>query len=256
VSRTHALSDVARSLCVGAGLRQRGFLDYQCRHGLGHGLMLQTGYDLPLALEICGSLGTGWAHKACAGGVFMENGNTRFGFRSPWLDDEDPLHPCGVVRERDRRSCYLRASWRIYVHENGSYERTAARCARLRAWRATCFQGFGRDVAENVRYAAPEAVELCRVAGPSEADCLLGAARTIANASGSSGIVPASAMCRRAAPGVRASCFAGVGLVLGMLHSTPAARRAACRRVARAYHRSCTAAAEAEVEPDGARAWG
>ena len=50
------LVDVARALCDGSGVRRRGFLDYQCRHGLGHGLMIQTGYDLPLALSTCAEL--------------------------------------------------------------------------------------------------------------------------------------------------------------------------------------------------------
>ena len=77
--------------------------------------MIQTGYDLPLALSICGRLGTGWDHKACAGGAFMENINTRFGYRSAWLDDADALYPCRRVAVRDQRSCYLRASWRILV---------------------------------------------------------------------------------------------------------------------------------------------
>ncbi len=61
----------------------------------------------------------------------MENINTRFGFRSPWLDETDPLYPCARVSAEDRRSCYLRASWRILTLEEGSFERTAAACARL-----------------------------------------------------------------------------------------------------------------------------
>jgi hypothetical protein len=53
------LAKRARSLCLAAGIRRRGFLDYQCRHGLGHGFMTQTGYDLPMALSLCSGLGTG-----------------------------------------------------------------------------------------------------------------------------------------------------------------------------------------------------
>ncbi|TFH19625.1 MAG: hypothetical protein E4H03_13545, partial [Myxococcales bacterium] len=71
ISSTAHLVAVARSLCAGGDLRRRGFLDYQCRHGLGHGLMIQTGYDLPLTLSVCARLGTGWDRKACASGSFM-----------------------------------------------------------------------------------------------------------------------------------------------------------------------------------------
>ena len=88
VSSKAELGRIARKLCVGGGLRRRGFLDYQCRHGLGHGLMIQTGYDLPLALSLCASLGMGWDHRACAGGAFMENLDTAI-----WV-------PLGLARRR------------------------------------------------------------------------------------------------------------------------------------------------------------
>ena len=110
VSSKSELGKIARLLCLGGGMRRRGFLDYQCRHGLGHGLMIQTGYDLPLALSLCASLGTGWDDRACAGGAFMENLDTRFGFRSAWLDDEDPLYPCELADPY---------AWRGGVHKNG-----------------------------------------------------------------------------------------------------------------------------------------
>jgi hypothetical protein len=256
ISSKAGLARAARELCSADELRRRGFLDYQCRHGLGHGLMIQTGYDLPLALEICAGLGTGWDHKACAGGAFMENINTQFGFRSPWLDDTDPLYPCGRVSARDQRSCYLRASWRILTLSDGAFEAAAAGCARLGRWALTCFHGYGRDAAERARYTAEEIRPLCRLAGAGEGHCLYGAARTIANASGQAGIEPARLLCTGAPIRYSADCFAGIGLVLGMLHATPNARRGACVRVAGRHWAACAAAAEAEIDPSGRHAWG
>lgn len=250
------LVEVARSLCLGQGMRRRGFLDYQCRHGLGHGLMIQTGYDLPLALSMCAGLGSGWDHKACAGGVFMENLNTRFGFRSPWLDDADPLFPCERVQPRDRRSCYLRASWRIHTLARGDLEEVVAACSRLGAWARTCFQGFGRDTAEETRYGAAAIRARCALAGSGQGDCLMGASRTVANASGRPGVEPAASICRGAPRTERARCFSGVGLVLGMLESTVSSRRTACKRVAGEYEGACTRAAMAEVDPSGRDSWG
>ncbi len=81
ITNKAGLERKARGLCLADGIRRRGFLDYQCRHGLGHGLMIQSGYDLPLALDICARLGTGWDQKACASGAFMENINTAFGLQ-------------------------------------------------------------------------------------------------------------------------------------------------------------------------------
>jgi hypothetical protein len=250
------LVEVARSLCAGGELRRRGFLDYQCRHGLGHGLMIQTGYDLPLTLSVCARLGTGWDRKACASGSFMENIDTRFGYRSPWLDDEDPLYPCERLGMLDQHSCYLRASWRILTLSGGDFRSTAAGCAELGTWARTCFRGYGRDAAEDARYAPVKIRRLCKIAREGREDCLLGAARTIANASGARGIQPAAALCEGAARAARAACFSGVGLVIGMLHPTDASRSAACARITRAYQRACAMAAIAEVDSSGRDSWG
>ena len=157
--------------------------------------MIQTGYDLPLALSICASSGSGWDRKACAGGAFMENVNTRFGFRSPWLDDEDPLYP---VRGGERRgpAVVLPPSELAHPHARRWLLRADGATVRpLDAWARTCFQGFGRDVAEKARYCGAEIRSLCSIAGTGEADCLLGAARTVANASGRDGIAPAAKLC-------------------------------------------------------------
>jgi hypothetical protein len=250
------LVEVARSLCSGGGLRRHGFLDYQCRHGLGHGLMIQTGFDLPLALFVCGRLGTGWDHKACASGAFMENIDTRFGYRSPWLADDDPTYPCERVRLRDRKSCYLRASWRFLVTNGGDFSEAALRCGRLAQWTTVCIRGLGRDAAEGARYAPRKILGLCAVTGAGQSDCLLGAARTIANASGMRGIGPATSLCRRAPLNTGGACFSGVVIVLGMLYPTNAARRAACARITTEHAAACTKAAIAEVDPSGRGAWG
>ena len=256
ISTRAELGRVAQRLCLGADLRRRGFLDYQCRHGLGHGLMIQTGYDLPLALSVCARIGTGWDRKACSSGAFMENVNTRFGYRSRWLSDDDPTYPCERVAPLDRHSCYLRSSWRFLAANGFDFAKAATACSRLGAWTATCYRGLGRDATEQVRYDVDETHRLCRLAGAGQGACLLGAARTIANASGMPGVAPAAALCRGAPAPTRAECFSGVGLVLGMLYPTEATRRAACARSTRGHFDVCTKAAQAEVDPTGRDAWG
>lgn len=49
------------------------FERYACMHGLGHGLVLATGYDLPHSLDLCASLGEHTDRVNCYGGAFMEN---------------------------------------------------------------------------------------------------------------------------------------------------------------------------------------
>jgi hypothetical protein len=245
----------ARSLCRGAHVRRRGFLDYQCTHGLGHGLMIQTGYDLPTALAVCGRLQTRWDEVSCTGGVFMENGSTVYGLRSPWLKNNDPIYPCNHIKRRNKASCYLRVTTQILRTNRFDWHDTAARCARLApAWRRDCFRSYGRDAANSAGGRAKAIIRLCRVAGPGDGACLYGAARSVADRDAKT--TRAAALCRQAARPQIASCFAGLGVVVGLLQSNENGRARACKSVAQAYAAACTRAAALEISPDGRGAWG
>ncbi len=45
------LGAAARRFCADPAIRKTEFIAYQCVHGLGHGLMIYTGYDLPALAE-------------------------------------------------------------------------------------------------------------------------------------------------------------------------------------------------------------
>jgi hypothetical protein len=250
------LARVARSLCRGSGVRRWGFLDYQCVHGLGHGLMIQTGYDLPLSLSICARLQTRWDEVSCTGGVFMENGSSVYGLRSQWLKDSDPIYPCNWVKLRDKGSCYTRVTTQVYKTNGADWGKTARTCESLqRRWALFCFRSYGRDaVGPSKGEGAGIILDRCRLTGGGEAECLYGAARTLADANGDPR--PAAAFCKRAPQPGQGSCFAGVGVVVGLLHSTNEARAAACARLTVAYARECAGEAIAEVAPNGRGAWG
>ena len=251
------LAKLARSLCLGQGLRRRGYFDRQCEHGLGHGLMIQTGYDLPTALSVCAGLATPWDHLTCSNGVFMENSNTGFGFRSRWVDDENPLYPCNEVGSLDRRHCFARVSTRVLQATGNDFELAARSCADLaRRWARQCFRGFGRD-AVDVRGGPETTLKRCRLAAVWEGECLFGAARWVMDRAGRDGTRGAVALCTRAAPAVQGDCFRGIGTVLGLLNPSNAARRRACTKVTPRYVDACTQAAIAEVDPSAPEeAWG
>jgi len=255
VHSTAGLVRAARSLCQGAHVRRRGFLDYQCTHGLGHGLMIQTGYDLPLALKVCGRLQTRWDEVSCTGGAFMENGSTVYGMRSPWLKDDDPIFPCNAVKLRDTASCYLRATTQILKTNKFNWRETAARCAAVpRRWRTYCYRSYGRDTVHYVAGKKSSILHLCRLTSTQEGECLYGAARTLADTDG----VPtrAAAFCRTAPARSAGLCFAGVGVVVGLLETTEKARASACHKLAGLQAGQCVRAAAAEVAPNGRGAWG
>ena len=251
------LVDVARALCSGSGIRRRSFLDYQCRHGLGHGLMIQTGYDLPVSLATCAELDTRWDDVVCTGGVFMENVTTRFGYRSSWLKDDDPLYPCDRVPQRNRRSCFLRSSVRIIAFHKNDFAKAAETCAGLSPhWSRACFRGYGRDAVGEARYAPAKILSLCGLARTGQADCLFGAARTVGDGFGVAGARRSARLCLRAPRPGRDSCFGGVGIIVGLLYATDTARREACATLAAGHAQTCARAAIAEVNADGRAAWG
>ena len=251
------LGEAARELCLGVGIRRRSFLDYQCRHGLGHGFMIQTGYDLPTALSLCSGLGTGWDRVTCTSGSFMENVSTRFGYRSSWLDEEDSLYPCNRVAVQHRRSCYVRATTWILQVEKNDFRRTADQCVAAGRWAAVCFCGFGRDAVVEARYRDFRRVrELCRLSGRYTGDCYFGAARTFSDGEGLAGARRAARFCATAPEAQRAECARGYGVVVGLVFATPEARRRACAQLAGRNANACAASAEAEVDPSGREAWG
>ena len=257
VTSTSGLVRVARKLCRATSIRPRSYLDYQCEHGLGHGLMIETGYNLPLALSVCHKLADGWDHVVCTSGVFMENINTRYGFRSLWVKDDDPLYPCRTVQARDRRSCYVRSTSRVLELNHGDFAQAASTCASVGThWSRYCFRGFGRDAVNEAHYKPAKILTLCRLAGRWGGDCLFGAARTIGDGFGLRGVRDGAALCRRAPRAQRPACFAGVGLIVGLLYPTDSRRASVCTRVAIAFAEACSGSAIAEVDPSGRASWG
>ena len=227
---TERVAAVARELCSDADVRRTAFIAYQCVHGLGHGLMIYTGYDLPRSLEICDSLETSWDQTSCTGGIFMENISSSYGITSKWLRDDDPLYPCQTVAERHKLYCYLMVTSRILPLVNWDFAKTADWCRKSEdAWVATCFQSLGRDASGQTRGDAAEILAICEEAGDMADECVYGASRDLT--SQDSGPGRAAVLCRKAAASDRQLCFSGIGTILGGLYATEEEKRKACDAV-------------------------
>ena len=227
-----ALAAVARPLCSNRAMRP--IVLYGCLHGLGHGLMIATGLNLPTALEVCGRLGRLWDRDACRGGVFMENLSSSYGFHSIWLKDDDPVYPCNWVSRAAKRRCYLYATSRILPSVHDDWNRTAAMCARVeRDFVDECFQSFGRDASNRSDRDPQQIAGLCAIARPfgHERDCVEAASYDVTTnfASGKLG----RELCLSVVTDVRAPCFYGLGYALSRFRVTPEARAADCERLAR-----------------------
>ena len=86
----------SQRLCSAPAVNTEEFLLYQCVHGLGHGLMIYSGDDLPWSLRTCHKLLTDFDRVSCTGGVFMQNLDTTMG-TSRYLSKTDPIYPCNAV---------------------------------------------------------------------------------------------------------------------------------------------------------------
>jgi cytochrome c553 len=239
------LPAVARRLCASQQVRRSDFVAYQCVHGLGHGLMIYTGYDLPKSLATCDKLATSWDQTSCTGGVFMENLQTSYGTRSPWLKDGEPLYPCTTVSERHKLYCYLMVTSRILEVDGGDWKRTVGWCRKAEsAWVATCFQSLGRDASGRSLQSPAEILRICGLAGDMTGQCIYGAARDITSMD--AGARRSAGFCARAPAQDRATCFNGIGTILGGFSRDSEARREACRAAApKRYWSDCFAGAAA-----------
>ena len=106
-ARADQVAGVAASVCNDPEIKANAFIYYQCDHGLGHGLMLYTAYDLPKALDYCHKLNTEFDRVSCSGGVFMENQSSSFGLRTKWLKQEQPALPLQQQARPARRQALL-----------------------------------------------------------------------------------------------------------------------------------------------------
>ncbi|MDQ3677632.1 MAG: cytochrome c [Actinomycetota bacterium] len=232
------LAVVARRLCSDPQINTKPFLSYQCIHGLGHGLMIYTGYDMPLSLKTCDGLKDQFMQVSCTGGVFMENFNSSYGVKSKYLRSSDPIYPCNAVAERHKLYCYLLVTANLLRVHGYDQRKAAAGCRRSeRKWVGTCFESLGRDVSGIAGKSARKALASCRLARRNESDCLYGVAREIVNADANA--TRGGRFCAQAPPAARTRCFTGVGSVLASLVTDPTRLRATCREVSARHTAAC-----------------
>jgi cytochrome c553 len=228
----------SRKLCTAPAVNKTEFLLYQCVHGLGHGLMIYSGDDLPWSLATCHKLQTGFDRVSCTGGVFMQNLDTTMGV-SRYLSSKNPLYPCTIVAQRDKVYCYLMVTSRINTLDGFNWRKTAAWCRRSeRGWMQTCFESYGRDASGASEYVPAKTLALCKQAAPNTGDCIYGAARDYGN--NYAGGKTATRLCAASPARFRGSCYEGIGTILGSLHRYGTQRKAACDAITpAAYRRDC-----------------
>jgi hypothetical protein len=225
------LARISKKFCDDPDVRATNWIAYQCVHGLGHGLMITTELDLPLALESCNKLANNWDQQSCKGGVFMENISTSYGVESKWIKKDDLLYPCNTIKEGDKLYCYLMVTSYVLRQNGWNWDATAALCAGgEKNWVATCFQSYGRDASGSTRQNAVEILKLCDTAGKhgGQLDCILGASKDM-TANYNDG-EKAARMCDLAPDEHRHSCYWAIGTISGGFTATADDRLRDCQK--------------------------
>jgi mono/diheme cytochrome c family protein len=221
------VASVARNVCSEPSIRANAYDYYQCVHGLGHGLMLYTRYDLPKALDLCHQLATSYDSVSCTGGVFMENQQSSFGITSKYLKTDDLLYPCYVVKDQDKLYCYQLVNSYNLPHVGWDWKKAADWCRKSDAnFIQYCFQSYGRDASGSAREDPDGIIQNCSQAGSGERECIFGAVRDILNNNPSD--ARSKELCTKVASEFRSYCTYGIGSMVGTYYSTAAQQHAAC----------------------------
>jgi cytochrome c553 len=224
------LAATAQKLCSSGTIARNGFLRFQCNHGLGHGLMLTTHYEMPLALDTCDSLHGDYDVEACQGGVFMENFTSSYGFVSGYLKDDDLLYPCDIVSEPRKPACYLIVTSRVLPAVHWNWKKAADVCRGAEPnWVYMCFRSYGRDAISTNAYRQPVARRLCHYATDFEGECVLSVALHIVNEE--RGVQGAARWCRDTPTSLQADCYAGIWSPAALLYPDPARLQRVCDRL-------------------------
>ena len=230
------------SIVCGGSLND--FFRHQCIHGIGHGLMAWTSYELIDALDLCDLLDTTQDRESCYSGTFMENVvgglSGSMGHFTDFLSD-DPHFPCNVLGEKYVAPCYFYQTSRMIQLFGGDFEKVAEACAEApQASHTLCFQSMGRDVGGATRGNPEEAIQSCSyVQDPqNRLDCLAGAVQDSLWDAG--GADDALALCGLLSDSEeKARCYWTIIWRAKDIYDSAADLQAFCARVEEGYRQGC-----------------
>lgn len=114
LGRSESPKNAAESICESLVNTHSEKYIFYCYHGVGHGVLMATAYDLDKGIATCDSFGTARGRDGCWQGLFMENVNAamRGEARTGVFSAEDPLAPCNGLEEQYRHECFINhAGW-------------------------------------------------------------------------------------------------------------------------------------------------
>jgi hypothetical protein len=226
-------------------------LNWQCLHGLGHGLTLHFDHNLLRPLRYCDFLAVQWDQRACYGGVFMENviwsqnvkGESAAG---EGVVEEDLHYPCNAIGKRYATDCWLMQTSTILPLVQWDFAAAFASCDQAgREYVSLCYDSMGRDSAGYSLHEPVATGNLC-LGGQERMQgyCFSGAAKQLVDYHG--GTDQAFLMCSSAPGSVKAQCYQAMGEMIYFYWSEdPARMRQECAKaVEQELVRACELAAQ------------
>ena len=222
---------------------------FQCVHGMGHGLTMFHGHDLPRALTDCDLLVDGWDRESCYGGAFMESvinataphhpatqlaAHSHHEMSGPAfkaIDPADPLYPCSIMADRYLHACYQMQTSVMLNLNHGDIGAAARSCEKApEHMRPVCFQSLGRDITSYTARDPQKTADMCdKARDPYRPACYFGAAKALVDWTATTGA--AFAFCKIVidTPGGPA-CYQALGEEVATLLAGAPEREEQCAR--------------------------
>ncbi len=259
-------------MCLGAGSEERPGPVHECIHGLGHGVLGATGFDLEAALHDCDGLSGGRAGP-CYSGAFMEAINSALGEskldgagghahhagvdhgshaghalgsgHQLAIDPKDPYSPCDRFEDPYGAECWVFQGFVILRSRNFEAAAALRTCDQAPGGRVgLCYESVGFQVTGLLQRDDGWIIEQCGRGRPELGqDCAAGAARALVQMDWSGG--RAVRFCAASPAGWKEACYRTTAGVLTNFASS-AERRTLCAAVEPAYAEPCRRAAGLE----------
>lgn len=161
------------------------FRQWQCYHGVGHGIMYFTDKELGRSLTLCSNLTSDFARNSCINGVFMERFIVSGHFGTPAKNvSELTTESCRQQTENDKYDCYFYAPTAyLEVHINdytGAFEDCQKHAEQKHI--ATCINGVGSQATKENISSPDTAREICQEAPKEHVNtCIDGAIGLLIN---------------------------------------------------------------------------
>ena len=210
--------DITQALQTACTSTMSVFDQWQCYHGLGHGVMLVSLENISRSIALCNTLPTPFSQDACINGVYMQHFVVTDHDGTVPKTNPTSLKDCAVQPSIYKPDCYNYAPSAYLTVDNGQYAAAFNWCGTAeKAYIPTCIGGVGGQAMKEHVTDASEVMQICNLAGRSNVgDCINGAAGMDVYFHGSA--APAQALCQNQFKSYQTVCDSAVTLEKSILH--------------------------------------